>query len=152
MKNTLIALLFAACAVVLSAADKKESCTCTAGGACTCPAGTCACNTAAEAGKKNCGCACCKGKDVCCCNVSSDDTATSAAGHPLKGVVIDVMADKKSVLVKHEEIPGVMKAMTMLLRVDEATLTAVKKGDAITARMTSEDGTWWLREVKVAGK
>jgi Cu/Ag efflux protein CusF len=100
--------------------------------------------------KKNCGCACCKGKEVCCCNV--DKAAAAPVGHPLKGVVVDVLADKKSLLVKHEEIPGVMKAMTMLLRVDDATLASVKKGDAITATLTQEDGAWWLREVKPAGK
>jgi Cu/Ag efflux protein CusF len=98
--------------------------------------------------KKNCGCACCKGKEVCCCHAG--DKVEAPAGHPLKGVVIDVVADKKSLLVKHEEIPGVMKAMTMLLRVDEATLASVKKGDAITATLTNEDGAWWLREVKPA--
>lgn len=96
--------------------------------------------------KKNCGCACCEGKEVCCCHAGDEKAAP--VGHALKGVVIDVLADKQSVLVRHEEIPGVMKAMTMLFNVDAATLAAVKKGDAITARMTNEDGAWWLREVK----
>ena len=103
--------------------------------------------------KKNCGCACCKGKEVCCCH--EGDAASKAAmpaGHPLKGVVVDVLADKKSLLVRHEEVPGVMKAMTMLLRVDDATLASVRKGDAITATLTNEDGAWWLHEVKSAAK
>lgn len=100
--------------------------------------------------KKNCGCACCKGKEVCCCH--ADEAATAPVGHPLKGVVVDVMTEKKSLLVKHEEIPGVMKAMTMLLRVDDATLASVKKGDAITATLTNEDGAWWLHDVKPAPK
>jgi len=136
-----------------SGEKKDAACTCQSGGSCACPAGQCACKPAAEVEKKNCGCACCVGKAVCCCH-EGDGEASAAApvGHPLKGVVVDVLADKKALLVKHEEIPGVMKAMTMLLRVDEATLASVKKGDAITARLTNEDGAWWLREVKAAAK
>ena len=49
------------------------------------------------------------------------EPAPATVGHPLKGVVLDVLADKSALLVKHEEIPGVMKAMTMLLKVDAAT-------------------------------
>lgn len=106
-----------------------------------------------DVAKKNCGCACCKGKEVCCCHEGDDaKNASAAIGHPLKGVVVDVLAAQKSLLVKHEEIPGVMKAMTMALRVDEATLATVKKGDAISAVLANEDGAWWLHEVKVAGK
>ena len=71
------------------------------------------------------------------------------ARHPLKGVVVDVLADKSALLVKHEEIPGVMKAMTMLIKVDEAALKAVKKGDAITGRLTGKPDGWWLEAVAV---
>ncbi len=71
------------------------------------------------------------------------------ARHPLKGVVVDVLADKSALLVKHEEIPGVMKAMTMLLKVDEAALKAFKKGDAITGQLTGKPDGWWLEAVAV---
>jgi Cu/Ag efflux protein CusF len=71
------------------------------------------------------------------------------ARHPLKGVVVDVLADKSALLVKHEEIPGVMKAMTMLLKVDEAALKAVKKNDAITGQLTRKSDGWWLEAVSV---
>ncbi len=98
--------------------------------------------------KKNCGCACCEGKEICCCHAGHD--MAEPAGHALKGVVVDVMADKGSILVRHEEIPGVMKAMTMMFRVDAAALDAVKKGDAIRARMINKNGAWWLSEVKPA--
>jgi Cu/Ag efflux protein CusF len=69
--------------------------------------------------------------------------------HPLKGVVVDVMTDKSALLVKHEEIPGVMKAMTMLLKVDEAALKAAKKGDIITGQLTGKSDGWWLEAVAV---
>ena len=108
------------------------------------------------ASAKNCGCACCKGKEVCCCHAedaSADAKAATAKPapvlHPLTGVVTKVMADHDAVMVKHDEIPGVMRAMTMLFKVDAATLKAVKPGDAITALMTREEGEWRLYEVKV---
>lgn len=75
--------------------------------------------------------------------------AEAGKRHPLKGVVTAVDADLSALRVKHEEIPGVMRAMTMLFRVDAPTLKAVKAGDAITAQMTRENGEWRLYEVKV---
>jgi Cu/Ag efflux protein CusF len=73
--------------------------------------------------------------------------------HPLTGVVVEVMADRESLLVKHEEVPGVMRAMTMMFRVETAVLSTVKKGDAIKAKMgRDESGKWMLRDVEVQKK
>lgn len=108
---------------------------------------------------KNCGCACCKGKEVCCCHAGDEkpapaaDAAPAPQMHPLKGVVVDVLADKSALLVKHEDIPGVMRAMTMMFRVDAETLARVKKGDAITAQMGRDtEKKWILRDVQVVTK
>lgn len=105
---------------------------------------------------KNCGCACCKGKEVCCCNsgeeksMAKSEAAPAPQLHPLKGVVVDVITEKSALVVKHEDIPGVMRAMTMMFRVEAEVLTRVKKGDAITAQMgRDEDKKWILRDVKV---
>ena len=70
--------------------------------------------------------------------------------HPLKGVIVDVLADKQALLVKHEEIPGVMRAMTMLLKTDAETLQNVKKGQAITALLVRKADGWWIESVKPA--
>lgn len=106
---------------------------------------------------KNCGCACCKGKEVCCCHASDEKPAATAADsasapqtHPLKGVVVEVLADKSALVVKHENIPGVMRAMTMMFRVEAEVLSRVKKGDAITAQMGRDaEKKWILRDVKI---
>jgi Cu/Ag efflux protein CusF len=89
------------------------------------------------------------------CACATDMTATMNAPdvpkrHPLKGVVVDVLADKSALLVKHEEIPGVMKAMTMLLQVDADTLKspAATKGAAITGMLVRKADGWWLEEVQ----
>ncbi|HUR57921.1 MAG TPA: copper-binding protein [Opitutaceae bacterium] len=68
---------------------------------------------------------------------------------PLRGVVTTVIADQSSLMVKHEAIPGVMRAMTMMFKVEADTLKAVHPGDAITAQLTREGDDWWLRQVKV---
>ncbi len=74
--------------------------------------------------------------------------ATAPVGHPLKGVIVEVVAEKKALLVKHEEIPGVMRAMTMLLKVDAPTLAAAQKGQAITATLLKKSDGWWLENLK----
>ena len=70
--------------------------------------------------------------------------------HPLRGVITSVIADKSAFMVKHEEIPGVMRAMTMLFKVDEATFKAFKVGDALTGLMFRQGNSWVLEEVKPA--
>ena len=76
--------------------------------------------------------------------------ATAVKRHPLRGVVTGVLADKSALVVKHEEIPGVMGAMTMMFKVDAATLKAAQEGRALTGLMSRQDGAWVLEEVKFA--
>lgn len=94
--------------------------------------------------------------DLNACTTCASSVAVASADapkrHPLKGLVIDVLADKSALLVKHEEIPGVMKAMTMLLKVDADTLKspAAAKGTAITGLLVRKTDGWWLETVAVA--
>lgn len=71
------------------------------------------------------------------------------ARHPIKGVIVAVRADKQALLVKHEEIPGVMRAMTMLLKTDPTTIGRVAKGQAITGLLSRRDDGWWIESIKV---
>ena len=109
---------------------------------------------------KNCGCDCCKGKAVCCCNTEAAASASPAAANPsapaaapeikryaLRGVVVAVDADKSALRVKHEEIPGFMRAMTMQFKVDASTLTAAKVGAALTGQMSRQGKDWVLEAV-----
>ncbi|HEY1110348.1 MAG TPA: copper-binding protein [Opitutaceae bacterium] len=68
--------------------------------------------------------------------------------HALKGVVTRILADRSALMVKHEDIPGVMRAMTMMFKVDAATLKAAKEGQALTGLMSRQNGEWILEEVK----
>jgi Cu/Ag efflux protein CusF len=76
--------------------------------------------------------------------------AKAPARHPLKGVVLDIRADRSALIVKHEEIPGVMRAMTMLFKVDAATLQSARKGQGITGLMSRQGDVWVLEEVRLA--
>ena len=68
--------------------------------------------------------------------------------HPLRGVVKGILPDRSALLVKHENVPGVMPAMTMIFKVDAATLQTVNEGDAITGLMSRQGNTWVLEDVK----
>lgn len=102
---------------------------------------------------KNCACECCQGKETCCCQdeqATDGKPADSAKRYPLKGVIVAILAEKSALLVKHEEIPGYMMAMTMLFQVDAATLKAAVKGQAITATLVEKADGYWLEDVKPA--
>ena len=88
--------------------------------------------------------------DSCDCEKPKAVAATPAATHPLKGIIVDILSDRSALLVKHEAIPGFMAAMTMLFKVDAATLAAAKKGDAITGQLSRKDDDWILTDVKAA--
>ena len=111
---------------------------------------------------KNCGCDCCKGKAVCCCHTEDAAPASPAAAeskienpeskisqrYALRGVVVALDAEKSALRVKHEEIPGFMRAMTMQFKVDAPTLAAAKVGAALTGQMSRQGKDWVLEEVK----
>ena len=70
--------------------------------------------------------------------------------HPLRGVITSVITEKSAFMVKHEEIPGVMRAMTMMFKVDATALKTFKVGDALTGQMSRQGNNWVLEEVKPA--
>jgi Cu/Ag efflux protein CusF len=79
----------------------------------------------------------------------AEKKAVAPKRYPLRGVITSVQADRSALMVKHEEIPGVMRAMTMLFKVDAATLKSVQKGQTITGMMSREGTDWVLHDVKV---
>jgi len=93
----------------------------------------------------NCGCACCQGKEVCCCH---EGKTSDAKHYPLKGVIVEVRAAQGALMVKHEDIPGFMPAMTMLFKVDAAALKSAQPGQKIRATLVQRDGDFWLEEIK----
>ena len=80
--------------------------------------------------------------------VTTSDAQPAEVGHPLRGVILELMPEKQALLVNHEEIPGFMSAMTMLLKVDATALAAAKKGQTITATLVRKADGWWIENVR----
>ncbi len=107
-------------------------------------------SAALAASPAHCGCECCKGKETCCCAAAAEPAAPAAPRYPLKGVVVGVLPERHALLVKHEEIPGVMRAMTMVLKVGPAPLKEAREGQALTGQLTRRGEEWWLEDVVLA--
>lgn len=70
----------------------------------------------------------------------------------VRGVVRETRPAKSQLIVKHEEIPGYMDAMTMPFQVrDPKILESVKPGDAITFQLHVTEEDHWIDEVKIVG-
>jgi protein SCO1/2 len=79
-----------------------------------------------------------------------------SCSHPkqyqLKGQILAVNRDKQELLVKHEEIPGYMMAMTMPYRVQSTgMLDNVGAGDLITAQLEVKDNVGTITGITKTG-
>jgi protein SCO1/2 len=71
----------------------------------------------------------------------------------VRGVVKEVRAPDKEVVIKHEAIPGYMAAMTMPFDVKDAKeLDGLGPGDQIAFRMTVTDTDGWIDQIRVLQK
>lgn len=67
----------------------------------------------------------------------------------VKGAVIELHPEEKTARIRHEEIPGYMKAMTMSFDVrDTNELAGLEAGDTVTFRMTVTDTDGWIDQIK----
>lgn len=74
----------------------------------------------------------------------------STKGHAVTGRVVAVLADRGSLLVDHDEIPGYMPRMTMEFAVGPGDLALAKEGAELRARLVEDgegqfrlEGVWW---------
>ncbi|MDO8681225.1 MAG: SCO family protein [Acidobacteriota bacterium] len=75
-----------------------------------------------------------------------------ARRYELQGQVLAVKADTNEILIKHEDIPGFMPAMTMPYVVkDAAILKDRAPGDLITATLMVAPGSAWLSAITKTG-
>lgn len=79
-------------------------------------------------------------------------SCSHAKEYELKGQILGVNRDKQEILVKHEEIPGFMMAMTMPYKVQSGgMLDNLGPGDLITARLEVKDGAGSLTAITKTG-
>jgi protein SCO1/2 len=72
--------------------------------------------------------------------------------YPLQGQVLSVAPDHLEASIKHEEIPGLMAAMTMPYKVRDATeLEGLKPGDLINATLVIVSNDAYLTDVTRVG-
>ncbi len=72
------------------------------------------------------------------------------AAFDIKGEVVGLLPERKTLLVHHEEIPNYMPAMTMEFTIGSADFSVFKEGQRITARMTQpEPGTFLLERIRI---
>jgi len=86
------------------------------------------------------------------CSRTGDGGATNAAPqekrYPLTGEVISVDAKRKVLVVQHDEIKGLMPAMTMEFSVSGSDAAAFKPGQRIRAEVIPHDkGNWSLEKI-----
>ncbi|HEX5220330.1 MAG TPA: SCO family protein [Verrucomicrobiae bacterium] len=76
-------------------------------------------------------------------------TAVSTQIFQVKGVVVGVKPEEKTVRIRHEDIPGYMEAMTMPFEVkDTNELAGVKDGDTVSFRMLVTETDGWIDQIK----
>jgi protein SCO1/2 len=80
------------------------------------------------------------------------DFSTNVTMYQVKGVLEEVRSDGWKALIAHEDIPGYMEAMTMLLDVRNTNeLSGLKPGDQIKFRMLVTDTDGWIDHVQRTG-
>jgi len=69
--------------------------------------------------------------------------------HATRGLIRELAADHTTAVIRHEEIPGYMPAMTMELNVQNTNeLTGIAVGDTVTFRLLANDDTHWIDQIK----
>jgi protein SCO1/2 len=76
-------------------------------------------------------------------------TSTNPTVYQVKGVVVELEPEEKTVRIKHEEIPGYMRAMTMSFDVrDTNELAGLEAGDHVAFRMLVTDTDGWIDQLR----
>jgi protein SCO1/2 len=77
------------------------------------------------------------------------NTSTNQQIFQVKGEIRELRPDGKTAVIKHEEVPNFMPAMTMPLEVkDTNELRGLKAGDVVSFRMIVTDNDAWIDQVK----
>src|SRR4030095_7348796 len=80
-------------------------------------------------------------------------TATQVQVFSVKGVVRELKPDGRTLVVRHEEIPNYMAAMTMPFCVNDTNeLSMIQPGDEITFRLSVTDDKSWIDHVRKTGR
>lgn len=81
------------------------------------------------------------------------DSTTPVRSFDTRGVVREIAPDRKTAVIRHEEIPDYMPKMTMELTVRRPVeLRGISEGDEITFRLHATDDTHWIDTIRRVGR
>jgi len=81
------------------------------------------------------------------------DAGAAVQSYLVKGVVRELKPDGRTVVIRHEEIPGYMEAMTMPFRVQTTNeLAGLKTGDEVNFRLQVTEDSSWIDHVQRTGR
>ena len=76
------------------------------------------------------------------CNCPTGDEA--ARGYALRGRVVSLIPARNTLVVQHDEIPGVLPTATTEFKTDPSTLKFAATGNEVFARIELRGSEWWL--------
>jgi len=78
------------------------------------------------------------------------EAAEQPRRYPFQGQILAVDKQSSEVTVRHQDIPGLMKGMTMPFRVkNETAFSQLRPGLHIKATLVIDDGDSWLADVTI---
>ena len=91
----------------------------------------------------------CKQKDTTAApTTSASSSGTNQRTFQVKGVVREIIPERKKIKITHEEISGYMEAMTMMLDVKDAKeLIGLQAGDSLSFRMVVTEDDGWIDQL-----
>ncbi len=77
------------------------------------------------------------------------DAPETVTNYPVRGIIRELPPDGQKVVIKHEEVPGYMPAMTMPFSVrDRALLQGLKIGDTVRFRLRVTQTDGWIDDIR----
>lgn len=88
--------------------------------------------------------------NIGCQNASKATSGTADKSYDVVAVVVAIDAEKNTVTLDHEDIPGLMRAMKMSFAVEDAKILAgLKPGDKVDGKLrVKSDGKQMISELK----
>jgi Cu/Ag efflux protein CusF len=81
---------------------------------------------------------------------STDAPEAAEPVYDVRGQVVSFNEENGTLSVVHEEIPGVMRAMRMNLRLEDVSeADAVNPGDLIAFKLIRRGASWFIRDIEV---
>lgn len=83
-------------------------------------------------------------------NCDCAPTPEQLMGYSIRGAAAAISAERGTIHILHDELPGLLFAGTHEFRADPSVLAAVKLGSRLFGRIERRAGQWWLFDVRLA--